>query len=158
MSHPPRKLRRRSLLGALAGLVAMPGCVRGDNGMSDDGDLATEAPPGAPQRPGLGPGAHGRVFDRTGRRVTFEWALIAGVNDTNEQARALSRIARGLRAHVNLIPLNPTPGYPTIGSSKTRVAQFHQLLVDLGVNATVRRNRGTDIDAACGQLRLKATQ
>lgn len=92
-------------------------------------------------------------FAATGRRVTFEWALIAGVNDTNEQARALSRIARGLRAHVNLIPLNPTPGYQVTGSTPKAVHQFHQTLIDLGVNATVRANRGTDIDAACGQLR-----
>lgn len=57
-----------------------------------------------------------------------------------------------LPAHVNLIPLNPTPGYPTVGSSTTRVHEFRELLERLRVNATVRRNRGTDIDAACGQL------
>jgi 23S rRNA (adenine2503-C2)-methyltransferase len=56
------------------------------------------------------------------------------------------------RAHVNLIPLNPTPGYPTVGSSLTRVYQFRDLLESLGANATVRQNRGTEIDAACGQL------
>jgi 23S rRNA (adenine2503-C2)-methyltransferase len=53
---------------------------------------------------------------------------------------------------VNLIPLNPTPGYPTVGSTPKRVHEFRDLLESLGVNATVRRNRGTDIDAACGQL------
>jgi 23S rRNA (adenine2503-C2)-methyltransferase len=58
-----------------------------------------------------------------------------------------------LRAHVNVIPLDPTPGYPTSGSPPARVAAFRSRLADLGVNATVRRNRGTDIDAACGQLR-----
>jgi 23S rRNA (adenine2503-C2)-methyltransferase len=55
-------------------------------------------------------------------------------------------------AHVNLIPLNPTPGYPTKGSSLKRVHEFRDLLEQLGANATVRQNRGTDIDAACGQL------
>ena len=93
-------------------------------------------------------------LDAKGRRLSFEWAMIDGVNDRDSDATELATLCRRFRlpAHVNLIPLNPTPGYPTIGSSKTRVAQFHALLTDLGVNATVRRNRGTDIDAACGQL------
>ena len=91
--------------------------------------------------------------EATGRRLSFEWALIAGTNDTPEQATALAGMARGLRAHVNLIPLNPTPGYPVTGSSPAAVRAFRDRLVELGVNATVRRNRGTDIDAACGQLR-----
>lgn len=88
------------------------------------------------------------------RRITFEWALIDGTNDTDRDARELAALCRRLRpgAHVNLIPLNPTPGWPTKGSPARRVAAFQALLVDLGVNATVRRNRGTDIDAACGQL------
>ena len=89
-----------------------------------------------------------------GRRISFEWALIAGVNDTDADAAELARLCRRFRlpAHVNLIPLNPTPGWPTVGSSPARVREFCNLLVDRGVNATVRRNRGTDIDAACGQL------
>ncbi len=89
-----------------------------------------------------------------GRRISFEWALIAGVNDTDADADELARLCRRFRlpAHVNLIPLNPTPGWPTVGSSPARVREFCTLLVDRGVNATVRRNRGTDIDAACGQL------
>lgn len=93
-------------------------------------------------------------LEAKGRRLSFEWAMIDGVNDRDSDAAELATLCRRFRlpAHVNLIPLNPTPGYPTIGSSKTRVAQFHTLLGDLGVNATVRRNRGTDIDAACGQL------
>ena len=88
------------------------------------------------------------------RRVSFEWAMIEGVNDRDSDARELAVLCRRLspHAHVNLIPLNPTPGYPTTGSSAKRVEEFRDLLERLGANATVRRNRGTDIDAACGQL------
>jgi 23S rRNA (adenine2503-C2)-methyltransferase len=88
------------------------------------------------------------------RRVSFEWALIDGVNDRDDDARELAGLCRRLTpsAHVNLIPLNPTPGYPTTGSSPRRVDEFRDRLEIEGVNATVRRNRGTDIDAACGQL------
>lgn len=88
------------------------------------------------------------------RRVSFEWALIDRVNDTQRDANELARLCKRLRpnAHVNLIPLNPTPGWPTRGSSPQRVREFADILIGLGVNATVRRNRGTDIDAACGQL------
>lgn len=88
------------------------------------------------------------------RRVTFEWALIDGVNDTDQDAHELAGLCKKLRpgAHVNLIPLNPTPGWPTVGSPPSRVAAFESLLRDLGVNATTRQNRGTEIAAACGQL------
>ncbi len=91
--------------------------------------------------------------DATHRRLSFEWALIDGVNDTDRHARELAAYARPLRAHVNLIPLNPTPGYAVRGTPPERVREFAQRLGDLGINATVRRTRGTDIDAACGQLR-----
>lgn len=87
------------------------------------------------------------------RRISFEWAMIAGTNDSPRDAEELADYARPLRAHVNLIPLNPTPGWPTIGSSPEVVDRFRTYLEDLGVNATVRRNRGTDINAACGQLK-----
>ena len=87
------------------------------------------------------------------RRLSFEWALIDGVNDRASDAAELADAARALRAHVNLIPLNSTPGWPTTGSSPPRVAAFRDHLRALGANATVRANRGTDIDAACGQLR-----
>jgi 23S rRNA (adenine2503-C2)-methyltransferase len=89
-----------------------------------------------------------------GRRLSFEWALIDGINDRPFDAVELAALCRRLRpaAHVNLIPLNPTPGWPTTGSPPQRVAGFRDRLRSLGVNATVRRNRGTDIDAACGQL------
>ena len=87
------------------------------------------------------------------RRLSFEWALIDGVNDRDVDAHELADYARSLGAHVNLIPLNPTPGYPTTGSPPERVRVFAERLRALGTNATVRQNRGTDIDAACGQLR-----
>ncbi len=87
-----------------------------------------------------------------GRRLSFEWALIDGVNDRPLDARQLSAFVQPLRAHVNLIPLNPTPGYATRGTPAARVRAFRGQLVALGVNATIRRNRGTDIAAACGQL------
>jgi 23S rRNA (adenine2503-C2)-methyltransferase len=86
------------------------------------------------------------------RRLSFEWAMIDGVNDTYTDCLELAAYARPLGAHVNLIPLNPTPGWPTIGSPLSRVHEFRDELDRRGVNATVRRNRGTDIDAACGQL------
>jgi 23S rRNA (adenine2503-C2)-methyltransferase len=94
-----------------------------------------------------------------GRRLSFEWALIDGTNDRRSDAHELADLARSLplAAHVNLIPLNPTPGYPTRGTPRAGVHRFRQWLRDLGVNATVRRNRGTDIDAACGQLAARAS-
>jgi 23S rRNA (adenine2503-C2)-methyltransferase len=89
----------------------------------------------------------------TRRRLSFEWALIDGVNDTDRHARELAAYAQPLRAHVNLIPLNPTPGYAVRGTPPRQVAAFAERLRELGTNATVRRTRGTEIDAACGQLR-----
>jgi 23S rRNA (adenine2503-C2)-methyltransferase len=88
------------------------------------------------------------------RRVSFEWAMISAVNDTDRDAHELADLCLQLSpaAHVNLIPLNPTPGWPTIGSSPARVEAFQRVLRSLGVNATIRQNRGTEIDAACGQL------
>jgi 23S rRNA (adenine2503-C2)-methyltransferase len=92
------------------------------------------------------------------RRLSFEWALNNGVNDRDQDAVELAEIARSLRAHVNLIPLNPTADYDTPGSPPARVRAFRDLLKNLGANATVRQNRGTSIDAACGQLRATAVQ
>lgn len=91
--------------------------------------------------------------EATGRRLSFEWALIDAVNDSSADAGELAGLARPLGAHVNLIPLNPTPGYPTVGSPPRRVARFRAELESQGVNVTVRQTRGSDIDAACGQLR-----
>jgi 23S rRNA (adenine2503-C2)-methyltransferase len=91
--------------------------------------------------------------EATRRRLSFEWAMIDGVNDTERDALELADVARTVRAHVNLIPLNPTPGYEVLGTPLERVHAFRDRLDGLGVNATVRQNRGTEIDAACGQLR-----
>ena len=93
----------------------------------------------------------------SGRRLSFEYAMIGGVNDSPAQADALARRLRGFSpaAHVNLIPLNPTPGFAAPASPSRRVAAFAERLRAGGVNATVRRNRGTEIDAACGQLRTR---
>ncbi len=91
-----------------------------------------------------------------GRRLSFEWALISGVNDRPSDARELAGLAVPLGAHVNLIPLNPTPGYPVRGTDRDGVRRFRDDLLRRGVNATVRRNRGTDIDAACGQLAARS--
>jgi len=93
---------------------------------------------------------------RTRRRPSIEWALIDHVNDTTEQAELLAPIARRLGAHINLIPLNPTPGYPVMGSSPARVRRFVEALERLRANVTVRDTRGRSIDAACGQLALAA--
>ncbi len=88
----------------------------------------------------------------TGRRVTFEWALIHGENDTPEQAHELGRLVSGLLCHVNLIPLNPTTGYEGAKPDRHRVQRFHAILGGYGVPTTVRIRRGIDIQAGCGQL------
>ena len=92
-----------------------------------------------------------------GRRVTFEYACIAGVNDLPHQAEALARRLTGLRggAHVNLIPLNPTDDFAGRAPDRERINRFAARLAAAGVTVTVRRNRGVDIDAACGQLRAR---
>ncbi len=91
-------------------------------------------------------------IDTTGRRLSFEWALIDGVNDTDQAIDELADFALPLNAHVNLIPLNPTPGYLVMGSTLQRVMEFREGLEEQGVNVTVRSTRGRSIDAACGQL------
>ncbi|MFQ5422195.1 MAG: 23S rRNA (adenine(2503)-C(2))-methyltransferase RlmN, partial [Anaerolineae bacterium] len=92
---------------------------------------------------------------QTGRRLTFEWALIRGENDTTEQAQALGRLIQGMMCHVNLIPLNPTKEYGGAPSSRERVAQFQKVLGQYHVTSTVRVRRGIDIQAGCGQLRQR---
>lgn len=93
-----------------------------------------------------------RYFTKTGRRVTFEYALIDGVNDSPEAARQLGGLLRGSGSHVNLIPVNPTTG--GFGRpSRNRVMEFERILRQAGVNCTVRVEKGSEISAACGQLR-----
>jgi 23S rRNA (adenine2503-C2)-methyltransferase len=99
--------------------------------------------------------AAGEYLEASGRRLSFEYAMIDGVNDSPAQAAALARRLRGLGAHVNLIPLNPTAGFGVPATPPERIARFAERLRAGGVNATVRRNRGTTIDAACGQLRAR---
>ena len=92
----------------------------------------------------------------THRRITFEWALIAGVNDTPEQAEALAKRAAGLLCHVNVIPLNPTTGYEGQASTRERVARFSAALEAHGLACTVRVRRGIDVAAGCGQLAIQS--
>ncbi len=96
-----------------------------------------------------------RYYDATSRRISFEYAMIDGVNDTEEAAKELVRRLKGLPAHFNLIPLNHVEESPLKPSSKKAVARFQQILEANGITATVRRTLGGDIDASCGQLRRK---
>ncbi|MGQ0744630.1 MAG: 23S rRNA (adenine(2503)-C(2))-methyltransferase RlmN [Acidimicrobiales bacterium] len=96
--------------------------------------------------------------EQGGRRITFEWTLIQGVNDHPEQARMLARLLAGLTAHVNVIPLNPTDGYAGRAPGLAAAERFRQRLADSGLAVTVRRNRGQDISAACGQLATLAAR
>ena len=99
-----------------------------------------------------------RYYDATSRRIHFEYAMIDGVNDSEENARELLRRLKGLPAHFNLIPLNHVEESPLKPSSKAAVARFQKILEDGGITATVRRTLGSDIDASCGQLRRKYTK
>jgi 23S rRNA (adenine2503-C2)-methyltransferase len=97
-------------------------------------------------------------YAQTGRRISFEYAMIDGVNDTPQHARTLLRRLKGLPAHMNLIPLNHVEESPLKPSSHKAVMDFQKILEDGGVPATVRRTLGGDIDASCGQLRRKYTK
>ncbi len=92
-------------------------------------------------------------FQLTGRRVTFEYALLAGVNDQAEHARQLTKLLRGRPALVNLIPYNPVPGLPYRTPSPAATAQFVEILAAGGLNVNIRHRKGDRISAACGQLR-----
>lgn len=98
-----------------------------------------------------------RYYQTTGRRISFEYAMIDGVNDTEAAAKLLLKRLQGLPAHMNLIPLNYVQESPLRPSSRQAVARFQKLLEEGGVPATVRRTLGGDIDASCGQLRRKFT-
>ena len=94
-------------------------------------------------------------YEKTGRRISFEYAMIDGVNDRPEDAKLLLKRLKGMGAHMNLIPLNHVEESPLKPSSRKAVAQFQKILEDGGIPATVRRSLGGDIDASCGQLRRK---
>ena len=96
-----------------------------------------------------------RYYAATSRRIHFEYAMIQGVNDSEDNARELLRRLKGLPAHVNMIPLNHVEESPLKPSTRAAVAKFQKILEDGGVSATVRRTLGSDIDASCGQLRRK---
>ncbi len=97
-------------------------------------------------------------FEKTGRRITFEYSLINGVNDSPECARILSGLLKGKNAHVNLIPVNPIKERNYVKTSAPGLEAFKNILEKNRINATIRRGMGKDIDAACGQLRRSYTQ
>ena len=94
----------------------------------------------------------------TGRRISFEYAVVSGVNDSDENAKELARLLKGMICHVNLIPINPVKENTYIKPERQRIEHLCKLLNSLGINTTIRRTLGQDIDASCGQLRGKALE
>ena len=94
-------------------------------------------------------------FEQTGRRVTFEYSLVGGVNDTDEDVRNLCRLIKGINCHVNLIPVNPIKERDYVQPDVRVTTEFKNKLEKNGINATIRREMGRDIDGACGQLRRR---
>ena len=94
-------------------------------------------------------------FEQTGRRITFEYSLVGGVNDTEEDAKELSGLIRGMNCHVNLIPVNPVKERDYVQSNQQVILNFKNKLEKNGINVTIRREMGRDIDGACGQLRKR---
>lgn len=94
-------------------------------------------------------------FNNTGRRISFEYALVGGVNDTRDDAQELSALAKRVNAHVNLIPVNPIKERAYVRSSHEAIVAFKNKLEKNGINVTIRRELGSDIDGACGQLRRR---
>lgn len=94
-------------------------------------------------------------FDQTGRRVTFEYSLVGGVNDTDEDAKALTQLIKDMNCHVNLIPVNPIKERDFVQSNASVITAFKNKLEKNGINVTIRREMGRDIDGACGQLRKR---
>lgn len=95
-----------------------------------------------------------KYFEVTGRRISFEYALIQGVNDSKEYADNLANLLKGMISHVNLIPINPVKENSYKRGSRASIENFQKMLEKRGINATIRRELGSDISAACGQLRL----
>ena len=94
-----------------------------------------------------------KYFEVTGRRVTFEYSLVAGVNDNEDEARQLAALLNGFPCHVNLIPVNPVKERGFDRGTTEQIENFKNTLIKHRINATVRRKLGADIDASCGQLR-----
>lgn len=94
-------------------------------------------------------------FEKSGRRLTFEYSLVGGKNDTPEDAAELAALLKGLNCHVNLIPVNPVKERDFVQSDKKVIVNFQNKLEKCGINVTIRREMGRDIDGACGQLRKK---
>ena len=92
-------------------------------------------------------------FDKTGRRITFEYALVGGENDSEQDAAELAGLLKGLNCHVNLIPVNPIKERDFVRGNKKEIVNFQNKLEKYGINVTIRREMGADIDGACGQLR-----
>ena len=101
-------------------------------------------------------GACRYYFENTGRRITLEYSLVGGVNDSEEDAELLSALAGPLGCHVNLIPMNPVREYSFQGPDRTRIRAFQNRLEKNKINGTIRREMGRDIDGACGQLRRRS--
>lgn len=97
-------------------------------------------------------------FVQTGRRIFFEWTLIAGANDSMAQAKRLAKLLAGLDAHVNLIPLNPTNGFSGTATAADAAKKFQQVLKTAGIPSTIRQRRGIDVAAGCGQLRAEKSR
>jgi 23S rRNA (adenine2503-C2)-methyltransferase len=97
-------------------------------------------------------------FDKTGRRITFEYSLVGGVNDTDEDARNLCNLVEGLNCHINLIPVNPIKERDYVESEKKDIMKFKDKLERKHINVTIRREMGRDIDGACGQLRRRTLE
>ena len=97
-------------------------------------------------------------FQQTGRRLTFEYSLVGGVNDTEEDARELIGLLRHFNCHVNLIPVNPIKEREYVESANAQIQAFKNKLEKNGINVTIRREMGRDIDGACGQLRRRHSE
>ena len=97
-------------------------------------------------------------FDKTGRRVSFEYALVSGVNDRDEEVMELTHLLKGMNCHINLIPVNPIKEREFKSTDRLRVLEFKKKLEKNGINVTIRREMGRDIDGACGQLRRRVMQ
>ncbi|NKE05321.1 MULTISPECIES: 23S rRNA (adenine(2503)-C(2))-methyltransferase RlmN [Mesobacillus] len=93
--------------------------------------------------------------NKTGRRISFEYGLFGGVNDQVEHAEELANLVKGIKCHINLIPVNYVPERDYVRTPKSQIFKFERTLRDRGVNVTIRREQGHDIEAACGQLRAK---